>query len=102
MRLTIATLLLLLAVAACGDSPATTEVSDERFIEVVVQLRRAAMETMGSPDGFEARRDAVLRDAGVTEEQLRAYVETRGRDLDRMAEIWETINTRLGPGDVEE
>jgi hypothetical protein len=65
-----------------------------------VELRRAANEAAGDTAAFAARREQILLDAGVTEEQLHAYVEAHGRNAEYMARIWETINTRLS--DIEE
>jgi hypothetical protein len=87
-------LLLLLALSGCGRTDATG-LSDERFIEVVVALRTAADDTRGDPSGYEARRTVILREAGVSEDELRAYVGRHSRDLHHMAEIWEAINERL-------
>lgn len=97
----IALLVLLLALAGCRTDTGTG-LSDERFIAVIVELRRAAQETRGDPAAYPALREAVLRDADVTEEELRQYVETHGRDVDRMAEVWDSINTRLSAPRVEE
>jgi hypothetical protein len=88
-------LLVLLATLGCRREDVTTGIADEHFIEVVVQLRRAAAETRGTDAAFAARRDAILREAGITEDQLRAYVEAHGRDIDHMAEVWDSINARL-------
>jgi hypothetical protein len=80
--------------AACAREPATG-ISDEQFIDVVVELRRAAVEHREDHEAFQARKDAILQQSGVEEEQLRQYVEVRGRDLQHMAEVWATINERL-------
>ncbi|HSJ05351.1 MAG TPA: hypothetical protein VK936_01530 [Longimicrobiales bacterium] len=85
--------------AACGAGAGTTGLTDERFTAVVVDLRRAAEETRGNPGAFPARRDAVLQAAGVTEDQLRAYVDRHAGDLRHMAGIWADVNRRLAEQD---
>jgi hypothetical protein len=88
-------LLLVLTSVACNRDGAGTGLADDRFVDVVVELRRASLESQGDPATFAARREAILREASVTEEQLRGYVEAHGRDIDHMAEIWDSINARL-------
>jgi hypothetical protein len=98
-------MLVMLAAAAlltaCGAGSGTTGLTDERFVTVVVELRRAAEETRGNPGAFPARRDSILQAAGVTEDQLRAYVDVHAGDLRHMAEIWADVSRRLAdPGGV--
>jgi hypothetical protein len=88
------------ALLSCGTNAETTGVTSDSFIEVMVELRRTANEAAGDTVAFAARREQILLDAGVTEEQLREYVEAHGRNVEHMARIWEMINTRLA--DIEE
>jgi hypothetical protein len=83
------------ALVGCGRDGDATGVSDDRFVSVVVELRRAANETRADHGAWEARKQQILREAGVTEEQLRAYVGEHSRDLRHMAGIWEAINEGL-------
>jgi hypothetical protein len=53
-------------------------VSAEQFVAVVVALRQAAEEVDSSE--FAARRDSILRGAGVTEAELRAFVREGSRE----------------------
>jgi hypothetical protein len=82
---------------SCSPGADSTVVSSDSFIQVMVDLRRAANEAAGDTAAFAARREQILLDAGVTEEQLHAYVEAHGRDVGHMARVWETINSRLSP-----
>jgi hypothetical protein len=91
--------LLILAAATalltgCGREP-VSGLDDDRFVDVVVLLRRAAAEHHADPAAFVERRDEILRDAGTTEAEVREYVERHGRDLQHMADIWAAINRRL-------
>jgi hypothetical protein len=85
---------------SCGTGADTTGVTSDSFVQVMVELRRAANEAAGDTAAFAARRQQILLDAGVTEEQLHGFVEAHGRNVEHMARIWETINTRLS--DLEE
>lgn len=82
--------------AACGRGTDTMGLSDERFVSIVVELRRAADLTRREPDTYPARRDSILDAAGVTEAQLRSYIDAHAEDLQHMAGIWADINRRLG------
>jgi hypothetical protein len=93
-------LLLACALAGCARGEEATGLDADRFVDVVVELRRSAIELRHDPGAYEARKEQVLTDAGVTEAQLREYVERRGTDLDHMAEVWRTINTRMAEADA--
>lgn len=87
-------LLAVLLLLGCGRGRGT-DLSQERFVDVMVELRQAAEQARGDTASFALRRDQVLSEAGVTHDQLQAYVEARGHDLRHMAEVWEAINARL-------
>jgi hypothetical protein len=95
MRTVLLLLALLSLLPGCGRRADATGLGDEQFVEVMVQLRLAADRIRGEPDSFPPVRDRILADAGVTEEQLLAYVQQHGTDLQHMAEIWQSINERL-------
>jgi hypothetical protein len=82
-------------IAGCATETGPFSASDEQFIETVVELRRAALEAGMDTAHFEALRDAVLEERGVTEEDLRAYVTRHSADLRHMATVWDTISARL-------
>ncbi len=77
-----------------GGTPALTR---ERFVAVVVALRKAEIELQhaDSPAAeFAVRRDRILAEHGVTEEDLREYVRAHG-EVDLLEETWDTILQRL-------
>lgn len=87
-----------LVLAACSSGGSATDPEDDRFIDTIVQLRTAAME---NPGGFAAEKQQILTENGVTEEALRAYIQTHVDDLSHLAAVWDTINARLArPADV--
>jgi hypothetical protein len=84
----------LAALAGCERETEPAGLPHSRFIQVMVELRKAARGVQDSA-AFEARKQQVLADAGVTEAQLRAYLAAHIRDLDHLAAVWESINVRL-------
>jgi hypothetical protein len=107
MRRLIRTLVLAFAAAlsACDARGDATGIATDDFIDVIVELRRASENTLEDTAAFAVRRDRILAEAGVTVEDLQAYVEAHGRDVEHMARVWETINARLsqaaGEGEVQ-
>jgi hypothetical protein len=90
-------LALLLVVGACGDAGPET-IQRETFVATYVDLRRAALENPARQI-TPAKRDEVLSRHGVTEEDLYAFVEAHGRDVDYMAGVWSDVEARLHPQD---
>jgi hypothetical protein len=78
----------------CDREPVTS-LDDERFIEVVVELRRAAVQHYDDTDAFAARRAEIFRAADTDEAEVRHFVEVHSRDMQRMADLWAVINRRL-------
>jgi hypothetical protein len=78
----------------CTDG-ATTALSEERFIVTVAELRQAAIAHHDDPDAYVARKNEILREAGVDETMIRQYVEVHGSDLQHMARIWTAVNERM-------
>lgn len=89
-----AALLLTAALFACGHVDDGTGIDQSEFVDVVVELRRAARSSP-DPATFHARRQQILHDAGIGDAQLRAYVQAHSRDFEHMAAVWESINVRL-------
>jgi hypothetical protein len=86
--------LCLAASGACDRADDGTGLSQTGFVDVIADLRRASV-SAPDPAAFAVRKEQILRDAGVTEDQLRAYITAHQRDLRHMAAVWESINVRL-------
>lgn len=86
----------------CGADDDPVAAADERFIDTVVELRRAALTAGPDTAMFEQLRDSVLREHGITEADLRAYVEAHSADLEHMAAVWDSISARLSQQQEEE
>jgi hypothetical protein len=89
---------LVVAAAACGgdDSVPVVEgvIDRETFIEVYVDLRAETLvgTQLTLPD---ADRDRILASHGVDAEGLLAFVDTYGRELEFMNEVWAEVELRL-------
>lgn len=76
-----------LALAACNRTPEAPAgvISREKFVAANVAVRTL-------PDTVpQARRDAALKKAGVTDKQLRAWVTAYSREPEALAKAWEEI-----------
>lgn len=80
---------------ACGAERSGPGLTDEEFIATMVELRRAAQAAGSDTARFEAVRREVLERRGVTEAELRAFVESPERDLRELAEVWDSVAARL-------
>lgn len=91
-------LLVLLAASACdpgfpsseGDAP----IDRETFVAVYVELRIEALRWDGGRLP-EAERDRILREHGVTADDLRGFVQTHGRNVPYMTEVWTEVDERM-------
>ena len=88
----------LLAVSACGGNdsvPGVEEVIDRgAFIGAYVDLRAETLDgtEVALPDEV---LDSILARHGLDGESLLAFVESYGRDLEFMNEVWAEIDLRL-------
>lgn len=79
-----------LALAACGgDAPAAGVIPREKFVAANVAVRSLPDST--TP----AAKAAVLRRHGVTEAQLKAYINVHARQPEELAKAWEQIAFKL-------
>lgn len=97
---TMAGLLLLAgAAAACGSEDQVAPVIEgliepETFIAVYVDLRTEAIRSPQLTLSQEAR-DEVLDRHAVDEQELIAFVEAHGQDLDYMNQVWTEVEGRI-------
>ncbi len=91
-------LILALSAVSCGgtepvEAPATA-VTREAFITTYVELRAEAIRSGNSQIADDARAE-ILRSNKVTEEDLLAFVEVHGEDVDFMRGVWDEVEARL-------
>jgi hypothetical protein len=69
---------------------------DERaFTAAFSDLVVARIRLLPDTTGYTLRAGEILREHGVTEEELRTYVEVHGQDDDRMTRIYGRVSARL-------
>ncbi len=69
--------------------------SDGTFVQVMVELRRAAAANTTDTTGFQAVRDSILTAAGVTDSALYAWVNARSHDPERMGRVFGEIRDSM-------
>ncbi|HSJ14914.1 MAG TPA: hypothetical protein VK939_10895 [Longimicrobiales bacterium] len=90
---------LTLGVLSFGCAEPESGISEEQFVAAVVALRQAA--EASTADQFEARRDAILKDAGIGREDLYAFVRRSTRDPRRLSNAYDSAAARLRTPAVE-
>ena len=86
----------LFLMGACGpnEPPPPATIPSETFVEVYVALRASVL--LGESDEVDPEeRDAILEYHGVTQEELRFFVEVHGEDVSFMRDVWDQIEERL-------
>jgi hypothetical protein len=89
-----------LAASACrGDvgpqTSRTPTISPSTFTRVLSDLVAARVEVLPDTVEYRNRREAILRDAGVTAGEVRSFLEAHGQDADLMARIYHRAAVRL-------
>lgn len=77
----------------CTPESAST-VDRETFIRVYVELRASALDSEDATL-VEAARERILQRHGITAEELVAFADAHGADVEFMRDLWEEIETRL-------
>jgi len=91
----VAALVLILALPVWGcERETAAPLGQDTFVEVMVSLRRASREAEGQED-FEARKAEILRQAGVTDADMRAYARIAAGNAPELAEAYDSIAARL-------
>jgi len=83
----------LLASGCAEDAPET--ISREAFVETYVALRVAELTEPGTGVISEEARERVLKEQGVTEEELFGFVEVYGGEVVFMKELWNDVEKRM-------
>lgn len=81
--------------AACTQNEGAQPIADEQFVRIMVELRRAADAHQGNAAAFDAAREEILTEAGVTDSMLHQYVNVRARDLERLGSVFDEIRDSL-------
>ncbi|MGH7578141.1 MAG: hypothetical protein ACREM1_23870 [Longimicrobiales bacterium] len=84
----------MLALTGCRGEQPVEPMPRETFVEVIVELRRAATENASQAE-FDARKAEILEEANVTDSALVEYARLHGRQLEHMAAVWDSVNARL-------
>ncbi len=84
----------ILLAAGCAEDARDT-IGREAFIETYVALRVEELTEPGNEVISKEARERVLLERGVTEEELFAFVEVHGGDVDFMKELWEEVERRM-------
>ena len=96
-KLFITALLVLCSGCSKERTAAPTGVIDrEVFIATYVDLRDGALGNQLKVLSDE-QRERILREHGVTEEQLLAFAEAWGADTEYMTKVWDEVKARMTP-----
>lgn len=85
----------LLAAAGCEENGGPETIGREVFVETYVALRVAELRERTDDGISAAARERVLAEKGVTEEELLAFAEVHGPDVNFMEQVWDEVETRL-------
>lgn len=85
--------------AACGEKGAPaidTEglIDRELFVQTYVELRMESFDNTPKIITI-GERDAILDERGVSEEELRLFLEVRGSDVAFMKDLWAEIEAQI-------
>jgi hypothetical protein len=88
-------LALLVGATGCGGGdPVDPALSRDEFVDVMVAIRRADIDT-DTDSAYLLRRAAVLDSAGTTDSALVEWVERHASDFAFMAAVWDSIDAKL-------
>jgi hypothetical protein len=90
-----ALLAVLLGAAGCrGGDPVEPTLSRDQFVDVMVAIRRADLDTH-TDSAYLLRRASVLDSVGTTDSALVQWVERHASDFAFMAAVWDSIDAKL-------
>jgi hypothetical protein len=86
-------------VAACGGqgdtaTDATAPISRDLFVQTYVELRMESFDN--TPRVItDAEKDVILAERGITDEDLRHFIQVHGSDLPFMRDLWADIEAQI-------
>lgn len=84
---------------ACGGGSLAAGVSEAEYVEVMAALRLVQENRSLAPAQRTARRDSILRSAGVSAEDMEAAARALARDPQRAWAAWQAIDKRATGAD---
>jgi hypothetical protein len=99
MRILFATVMILAAAMAGCNRLSFLEndggaIPRAKFVDTVVALRRAALQSP-SPAEFDHQKTQHLSQTGVSEQDLKRFIEVHGSDAGYMSALWDTISAHI-------
>ena len=90
---------LLLVSGGCDRTGSASEVTIDRetFVTIYVDLRKAALSAIEGRISDAATQE-ILEAHGVSEEDLLAFAEAHGPEIEYMASLWDEVDRRLADG----
>ena len=84
-----------LLIGGCAQGP-VAPIDRDTFVRVMAELRDAGR-AMSDTSLFDARRRAILEEAGVTDSMLMGFVRVHAANAAYMAEVWDSVDARVNP-----
>ena len=69
--------------------------SEEKFIEVYVQLSLAQLKLKDEPEKFEAEKEKIFSEYKFSQKELDEFLQTYRSNPEKWVKLWEKINQRL-------
>jgi hypothetical protein len=88
--------LVVACLVGCGEAPPPDVIDREAFVATWVDLRTAAAQA-GATAPPASERERILREHGVSEDELLGFVDTFGNEPRFMVEVWADVEARLRP-----
>lgn len=81
-------------VQGCADRP-HARISREQFVDAYVRMVRARIDAEGDSSAYAARRDRAFAEAGVSAQDMRAFVEGGRFRPEELRAAWQAIAVKL-------
>lgn len=93
MRVGVVVVSVVMVLCSCERGP-SLPLSQETFVSVMVELRKASSQ-VGPGPAFEVKREEILRKAGVTEAQLEAHARALQAYPEALREAFDSIRAGM-------